>query len=559
MESSTDLKQYFALFVRWLWLIALATVLAAAAAYGISKQIQPTYQSTTRILINQAPASQQTDYTSILTSERLAQTYAQMITAQPILDEVIQNLNLGLTPTKLKEATTVQLVRDTQLIDVSITNQDPNLAASIANEMVNVFVRQTQAMEASRYSSSKQNLEKQLADLDQKIKENNASLAALPTGPSTERDKLEAYQAQYQQTYTNLLQSYEQVRVAEAQTTSNLVQVQKAQPSQIPVSPKVLQNTLLAGVVGLMLAVGGVFLIEYLDDTVKNPEDITRGLGVPVIGYIAEIPEMTEKVDGDARPRSPVSEAFRVLRPNLGFARAAQPIKTILVTSPGPSEGKSTIAANLATIITQGGKKVILLDADLRRPATHKLVKTTNRLGLSDIFLGKPIQEVLQTYGTTSQLQVITSGSIPPNPAELLSSERMVQLLDELKEMADVVIIDSPPFVVSDASVLASRVDGVLMVIQPGVTFKDATASMVEQLKRANARVLGAVFNRIPRNRGYYYGGYRYYSPYQSGYETYFSPNGHHESHAKKRTIFSNLSRRSGHHERHDTPETNDR
>ena len=178
-------------------------------------------------------------------------------------------------------------------------------------------------------------------------------------------------------------------------------------------------------------------------------------------------------------------------------------------------EGKTTIATNLAGIFAQSGKLSLLLDADMRRPRVHKVLGISNRVGLSDLFrerLGSEI--VCRPWNGQKDIKVITSGSLPPNPNELLGSERMELILEELKAMADVVIIDSPPTVVTDAQVLAAKVDGILMVIQPGQTHADAALAMREQFDRAGGRMLGVVFNRIPRNRSHYYGGYRYYSPY---------------------------------------------
>jgi succinoglycan biosynthesis transport protein ExoP len=277
---------------------------------------------------------------------------------------------------------------------------------------------------------------------------------------------------------------------------------------------------MLAGAVGLMLAAGIAFLVEYLDDTIKTPEDVDRLLALPLIGYIAEM-QLNGKGDAEVyvsrQPRSPVSEAFRSLRTNLEFAAVDTPLRTILVTGAEAGDGKTTIATNLAAIFAQGGKRVLLLDCDLRRPRVHKFLGIQNRVGLTDLFrdsLG--LEAVTHQWADSSSkaMSVITSGSLPPNPAELLGSKKMDHLLAEMASRVDVVVIDSPPSMVSDSQVLASKVDGVLLVVQPGKTQSGAARATREQMERAGARVVGIVFNRIPRNRGYYYGGYQYYSPY---------------------------------------------
>jgi len=186
-----------------------------------------------------------------------------------------------------------------------------------------------------------------------------------------------------------------------------------------------------------------------------------------------------------------------------------------MVTSAGPSEGKTTIAANLAGIIAQGGQRVVLMDADLRRPAVHTFFRIPNRLGLTNIFRDNlDVNNVVRYSKDVKGFGLITSGVLPPNPAELLASEKMDSILASLKEIADVVVIDCPPSLVADVQVLSARVDCVLLVIQPGSTNRDAAVATMEQFRRAGARVVGAVLNRIPRHRSYAYGGYSYQSSY---------------------------------------------
>lgn len=326
---------------------------------------------------------------------------------------------------------------------------------------------------------------------------------------------LQTTQSLYQQIYASILTDLENVHLARLQNTPDVVQIQPATVPTSPISPRTMVNTGLAGVVGLMLAAGFVFLKEYLDDTLKTPEDIERLLELTTIGIIAQMKyadASKEELYVARQPRSPVSEAFRALRTNLEFAGVDEPIKTILITSPESGEGKTTIAVNLAAIIAQGGKRVALVDADLRKPGIHRFLGISNRVGLSDVFRGRlKLQNAIQSWDDSEGLSVITSGSLPPNPAELLGSEKMIHILDELKSQEDVVVIDCPPSLVADAQVLAAKVDAVLLIIYPGHTHIDSARATLAQLERANAKVVGAVMNNIPRERGYYYGGYRYH------------------------------------------------
>ncbi len=322
----------------------------------------------------------------------------------------------------------------------------------------------------------------------------------------------------YQNLYINLLSSLETVRLARLQNTPNIVKIEPATQPEKPIRPRTLLNTGLAAFIGLMLAAGIAFLVEYLDDTLKTPDDVEQVLGVPVLGFVAEMQyknKKAEEVYVSHQPRSPVSEAFRSLRTNLEFSSVQKPIRTIIVTSPSPAEGKTTIAVNLAAIYAQSGKRVALVDADMRHPCVHRLLGLPNRDGLSDLFrTGESVQSVSRTKLELPHLMVITSGSLPPNPAELLGSERMSQILDELRELVDVIVIDTPPSLVADAQILSGKVDAVLLVVQPGKTQAETALASMEIYKRAGARVIGTVVNRIPRNREYYYGGYKYYSPY---------------------------------------------
>jgi capsular exopolysaccharide synthesis family protein len=337
-------------------------------------------------------------------------------------------------------------------------------------------------------------------------------------------DQLQNELTQYQDSRTTTLQSYENLRLAEAETVSNVVQLAPADIPTTPVRPRILMNTILAGVVGAMLAIGVVFLIEYLDDTIKSTEEASQALGLPIIGFFAKA-DINE--DGQpfvaVEPRSPFAEAFRSLRTNIQFTGVDRPIRTLLVTSAGPEEGKSTVASNLAVVIAQGGKKVALIDADMRKPRVHQIMNLPNKYGLSEFFNRETrnLRDVIHHW-EGEDLDVITSGKLPPNPAELLGSERMSQLLDMFKGKYDFVVIDSPPIgVVTDPTVLSARVDGTLLVVEPKKTKLAAAIQALEQLRRANANVIGMVFNNVPMSRAGYYTGYSsgyYYYQYAYSY-----------------------------------------
>jgi capsular exopolysaccharide synthesis family protein len=223
----------------------------------------------------------------------------------------------------------------------------------------------------------------------------------------------------------------------------------------------------------------------------------------------------------EVQPRSPISESFRTLRTNVQYAAVDHPLMSILVTSAGPEEGKTTVVTNLAIVLAQSGRRVTVIDADLRRPSLHKRTGVTNQVGLSFLFMQpKMILNGALQKSRIPGMSVITSGNIPPNPSELLGSQKMGQILEKVKEESDLILIDTPPaLVVTDASVLAPQVDGVLLVIRPGVTKLAAAKQTVEQLHRVGANILGVVLNNLELNRskyGHYYA--RKYRPYTSYY-----------------------------------------
>ncbi len=529
---SIDLRRYFALLVHWAWLIILAVVLSGAAAYLISSQMTPVYQATTAILINQAPSTRSSDYASLLTSERLTQTYSQLLTKRPVLQGVVdalqQDYNVLIDIEDLNGAIDVNPVQDTQIIEIKVRHTNPVLAAQIANELVAVFSRTIQDTQSARYAETKNSLQQQLEDLGQRIEADSLALQNLDNSPEAqaERNRLETQLNQNRQLYASLLQTFEQVRLAEAESISTVIQADPATIPERPISPKVLQNTLLAAIVGGMLAVGGIFLVEALDDTVKTPDDVTRVTGLPVLGVVAEHDTGKGDLITVSQPRSPVAEAFRSLRTNIQFASVDHPVQTLLVTSALPSEGKSTVAANLAVALAQSGKKVVLLEADLRRPSVHRYLKVPNRLGLSAMFVQTQVYLDGNLQGTrVPNLKVLTAGDLPPNPSELLGSERMYAIIRQVKEQADLLVLDTPPVMaVTDAVVLSPRVDGVLLVVKPGSTKLSALQTAIEQLQRVGAKVLGVVFNGV-QLKGYRY---RYYSSsyYYYGYHEYYGSEG---------------------------------
>lgn len=520
-EEGIDLRQYLALFWHWAWLIVLVALLAAAVSYFYSQRIPKIYESSATVLVNEAPATKTTDYSSVMLSEQLTSTYSKMMTKDNVLSEVSKQLNLNYSLDSLKKMISVSPVSDTQLMTVSVQTTDPNLSARIANTIVSVFSQQIQDIQTARFAQSESSLKTQLDQIEAQLSiyESQAGNAI----DQNEKDRLDAKVTQYRELYSSLLQSYETVRLSEAQSISSVVELEAATPDLMPVSPKVMQNTLLAAVVGLMLSAGAIVLREILDDTIKTPEDVTRKFKLPILGVINHHNPEKDAPITITDPRSPTSEAYRTLRTNINYSSVDKPLRTIMVSSSEPGEGKTTTVSNLGVVLAQNGFKVIITDCDLRHPRVHKYFGLSNRVGLSSLF-AQPLDVLNGTHQTTSvnNLGVVTTGLLPPNPAELLGSQRMQHILGLMKQSADIVIVDTPPtLAVTDAAVLAPTLDGVILVVRPGKTRASALKLTVEQMQQVNARILGVVLNDIDlrgKPYAYRYHYYRNYSAYQNYY-----------------------------------------
>lgn len=306
----------------------------------------------------------------------------------------------------------------------------------------------------------------------------------------------------------------------EASATSN--NVRKSDPAQVPTSPfkpDAAKNMLMALLIGFVMALGLAFGLDYLDDTVKTPEDITRKLHVPFLGLVPAVRGEKQPVLSGPVPHD-FGESYRALRTSLVFTSGGESTRVITVTSAQPLEGKTTTACNLAMVLAFGGSRVLLMDADMRRPGVHKALKMNNTVGLSHLLVGQArVREAIQRTSDPN-FCVMTAGRTPPNPSELLSSERMRQLIANLKQGPfDWVVIDTPPVLaVTDAVILTPLVDGVTFVVGAEMTRRRLAERAVHMIMASRPKVVGAVLNRVnfDRNKYYYsrYYGYQYKSYY---------------------------------------------
>jgi capsular exopolysaccharide synthesis family protein len=509
-----ELREYWFIVRKWWWLLLACTLLGAGTAFVVSKSIDPTYEASTLLMIGGSIDVVNPTTGELLTSEKLAQTYAELLQTRPVVQTTMISLGLAEEP-----EITVSLVRNTQLLRLTVADTVPERAAATADELARQLIQQSPSAPERDEQQYREFVDEQLGQLQ-------ADISSLSQTILDRRDTLSSEElARLQQTLEDRRSNYSALLAYTRSSSTNFIRViETAEIPEDPSSPKVLQNTLLAAIVGLMLAAGVAFLIEYLDDSVKSLADIETVLGLPSLGAVFDV----QRKDGvepatiaRTHPDAGETEAYRILDLNLRYSLPADsPDRVFMITSVGPSEGKSTTASNLAAVMAGAGQRVILVDADLRRPTQHRFHDLFNEKGLSSLLVGEEtdVEAVLRTTELPS-LRLLTAGPIPPNAAVLLASERMKSLLKELAEISDTVIVDSPPlFAAADASVLAGFVSGSILVVEAGRTKAVACTQAAEDLQRLGSRFLGVVLNRHDAPRGSYYGGYYGYG-YYGGYK----------------------------------------
>lgn len=391
-------------------------------------------------------------------------------------------------------------IGQTDIIQVTATDKDPERAALLANAYANAYIDYRRKQAVDDVLAASQQVQSKISDLQKQIDQ--------ATG--AQKDSL--LQAQ------NLFkQKLDQLQVDGALKQGGAQLVTPAVPTTDPVAPRPVRSGMIALALGLVLGFGLALLLEFLDDSVKSKEDLERvAPGVNVLGLVPVVTDWRSKDEAFlvsvAEPKSAAAEAYRTLRTSLQFLALEQPMRTLQVTSPNAGEGKTTTLANLAVAMARSGVRVVIVCCDLRRPRIHEFFGLSNEIGFTSVLLGKvPLTGALQEVADQPRLQVLASGPLPSNPSELLSSKRTVEVLTLLQAEADLVLIDCPPVLpVTDALVLSGRVDASLLVCVAGATARKEAARSVELLRQVDAPLVGVVLNGVTEEGSYGYG-YQYY------------------------------------------------
>jgi polysaccharide biosynthesis transport protein len=413
------------------------------------------------------------------------------------------------------------------LIEITVTDTSPIRAQAVANELANQLILRSPS--ARPEEQARQNFINQQLDLMQtqivdsqneitKLKEqlgslNSASqIADMQTQISALQSKLSTLEANYAALLANTQKG----------ATNTLTVVTPADLPVDPIGPKKALSVFLSAIIGLVLAIGAAYLLEYLDDTIRTPEELSHALNIPVIGKIGyikrekaldEAEKHAENIVILRQPLSPVVETFRALQMNLMSLAINPPKKVFLITSAKPGEGKSITLANLAVTMAQSGLRVIAIDADLRKPTLHSIFNLPNTTGLSDVLLRPKTHARTYLQATkVENLRVLTSGELPPSPTMVLGSKRSLKAIEDLYEEVDFILIDSPPILsVADTLNLGSCADGVIFLTVQGFTRKSEARRAIEALHSAGVHVVGLILRKTKSNEeGYNY--YHYYS-----------------------------------------------
>lgn len=508
-----DLHQLIRIFRRRWWILLLLTVVAGSSAYWSASRETPMYRATATMMVNPgAIGAGQGSTGSLNEGVALSYTYVQLINTQPVRDLVQEELG-----GPIRSGVSASTVQNTSLIRITAVSSDPQAAADTANAYVSGFKHYVDNQNAQRTERAREGVDAQITFLNDQIDTLNAEI---DDADESELERLQQQRNELTRMVTQLETDAAYTSMQAASSTVVIESVDAARVPGAPISPDISRSTMLGAVVGLMIAIGVIALLEYLDNTVKGHTNIQHLTRSPLLASIPVSPGINpgpRQIYTMAEPKAGSSEAVRLLRTNLTFAGVEREINSITVTSSGEGEGKSTTAANLAVAFASGGKSVALIDADLRKPTLHRIFGVENTSGVTR-FIADPDEqrEDVSDRVALPGLTLVPSGPIPPNPSEMLVSPRFQQLITEMESEFDMVIVDTPPLLqTSDALMVGSVTDGILLMAHHGRTRVDALKNATGLIHQSGTRLIGVVVNQVDKASSTYYSG-GYYGKYQA-------------------------------------------
>ncbi len=510
-----DLRDYVAVLRRRALAITIIAGIGLALGLGYSLIQTPIYTATARVLVNPPPDS--TNPTRAISMD----TEAQVVKSAPIAEAVSQSLRSPLSVGQLLRHVSVGTSQDAFVMDIAYRDPKPAQAAAGANAFAKAYLDFKREQAQQQIDQQQASIEAQIAEIQRQQREQNQILETHPPG-SVE--------------YRNAQDTLDQLSVRLSVLASSLAAIPAVvNPGQIilpasaptsPSSPRVPLNAALGLLAGLFIGVASAFVLDRIDDRVHRRADLQLYLDAPVLAYVPHVRTNDHKRAAqlvvDLQPRSPIAEAYRTVRTNVLSMARKRNIKVIAVVSPMQREGKSMTSANLAAALGQADKKVLVLSADIRKPTIHEYFTVPNDVGLSEVLEGElPLAQAI-VRSEVSNVWALPGGHVPSQPAELLQSPAMSDLLRQVRDAFDFVILDCPPVLgLADCLAVLPLVDATLMVVQVGRTRGGAILEASDQLERVGAAVDAAVMNdvKVPRGRpghhgyGYYLASHEYLRP----------------------------------------------
>jgi capsular exopolysaccharide synthesis family protein len=499
------IREYLAILSRRKLAVILCTLFALLVAAAYSLTMTPIYESTSRILVQQRASDSLFNEIApgLSDTARSIDTERQVIESQPVqqrADEIAEDVSLE------SVVVSTRTVGLTNVIEIATRSTDPLIAASAANAIAEAYVAFKREQVVNDLTGASSELRSKLDKIQDRVEELTEDIEDSPGDPTAAQDETLRSLTAQQQTFQGLL---DQIQVSAALRTGGAQIIEQATVPKSPVEPNLLRNLALALVLGLGLGVGLALLREQYDDSVKSRADLeTIAPGVPVLALIPE----NKEISGTppllmSHPRSVAAESFRTMRTSLQFLGLDRPLTRIAVTSPLPEEGKSTIAANIALAAVAAGQRVILIDSDLRNPSQHRMFGLASSPGLMNVLLGQAtVEQSIQHVAGASGLGVVTAGAVPPNPAEVLSSQAFTALLDRYAALVDLLIIDTAPVLpVTDPLIVSGLVDGTVLVVRRKSSNRREVRRALELLDQVSAHLPGIILNRDKAGAEYTY------------------------------------------------------
>lgn len=501
-----ELQLYLDILKRRALVIIIVTAVAISVVTAAGFLIPPVYtaRATIRVLLDVGVTDLilREDY-----NRRLLNTYTHILTSEPILRQTVIRLlpqTSSLPVASLRENVEVEVVPDTELISIAVQNGDPALAQDLANMLATLLIEYTQNLYVGSSMSTQQVIEEQLTSVENQIESDRQQLAALLSGDASSAD-VEALKSKIEfeeDAYDRLLDRYELARLSESLRANSISLIAPASLPTDPTNSLSLTDVGLGLLVGLFGGLGLALVMENLDTRIHSSRQAEHLTNLPVLGTAPRSILSLDKSrnSSEASDTRAAQEAYRLASINLQVLREEHPIKTVLITSAIPKEGKSMVAANLAQMLAERGQTVFLVESDLRRPTVRNIFNIDNNLGLSNVLsehtsLSDDVLSQVIHPAEQPSLFVIASGSQVSNPTALLASPAMEKLLDYLGAQGHMTLLDAPPVLgVADVSVLAPKVDGVILVVRQALSNREHVRDALKQLQAARARVLGLIF-----------------------------------------------------------------